>query len=199
MNDDCVTVTISDVGYRGKGVARHDGLVHFVDGVLPGERVVVRPVKQRKNCVETTLVEILEPSVDRIVPACELAGSCPGCTYQHVSYPAELALKHQQLISLLERIGGCVDVVCREPVASPQPLGYRNKIVVHAERRDESLKLGYVGGDNRQIVDVPACPLAVDPLNAELKRWREAPEKQALLKHGVSVVMRASTSGTVLS
>ena len=77
--EDTIKLRIQDVVYRGRGLARLDGMVYFVDGVLPDELVRVRIRKQRKNCVEADLLEILEESSSRVVPSCELIEKCEGC------------------------------------------------------------------------------------------------------------------------
>lgn len=38
--------------------------------------------------------ELLEPSADRIVPACGLS-QCGGCLFQHITYDAELRVKEK--------------------------------------------------------------------------------------------------------
>jgi 23S rRNA (uracil1939-C5)-methyltransferase len=157
------------VAFGGSGVGRHEGCAVFVPGSLVGERVRVVLVKCRKRFAEAALLEVLTPSEHRIESACSLSDLCPGCSYQHVSYAEEVRLKQSQLEGLLKRIGGLEDVTFKKPIASPRHLGYRNKIVLHAQRER---KLGYFGNDNRTVVDVPACPLAVQPINDELHKKR---------------------------
>jgi len=181
-----IDLTIQDVVYRGRGLARHEQLVYFVNGVLPGERVRARITKRKKNCVEAELVEVLTPSPARIAPVCPLASDCPGCTYQHIDYAEELRLKQRQLVNLLERIGKCSDVTCREPVAAPFPLAYRNRITLHASRE----RLGYYGHDNRSIVDVPRCALAVEPINEALAVLRDDSSHRGRLADGASLALR---------
>ena len=75
--DKNIKLKIIDVVYPGKGLARLDGCVVFIRGVLPGEVVTARIIKQRKNYAEAELINIDEPSPFRIEPICPLARTCP--------------------------------------------------------------------------------------------------------------------------
>ena len=57
---------IVDVAYKGLGVARHDGCVVFVPDVIDGERVKAEIVKKQKKFANARLLEVLEPSSDRV-------------------------------------------------------------------------------------------------------------------------------------
>ena len=160
--DDTVELKIADVVYPGRGLARMDGCVVFVSGVLPGETVSARITRRRKNFAEAELIRIEVPSPRRVEPACPLAGTCPGCCYQHADYAEELRLKEAQFVNLLQRIGRVEGPDRLPSVPSPAPLGYRNKITLHASPDPGGgRRLGYFAFDNRTVLDVPACPLAV--------------------------------------
>ena len=153
---DTATLTIADVVYRGKGLARMDGQVVFVGGVLPGETVEVRFVRRHKNYSEAVLLDITDPSPKRIAPVCPLTTVCPGCCYQHADYGTEIVLKQAQLVNLLQRQVKVDPAICLPPVASPRSLEYRNRISLHASEDGSSKALGYIGEDNRTVIDVPA-------------------------------------------
>lgn len=176
------TVSIDTLAYGGRGVARlPDGKVCFVPGVLPGETVKVANLKDRGAFVEAHAAGLEHHSPHRIEPACPLAcrvaeaagipgrdhtSACPGCAYQHVAYAEEVRLKHAQLLSLVTRQAGINPERVSAPQPAPDPLGYRNKMKLHAQKDGHATRLGYVAEDNQTVLDVPACPLACPPLNA---------------------------------
>jgi len=75
---DIVELRIDKMAYGGKGIARLDGLVLFVRGAIPGDRVMARVVKKRKDYAEANITELLEPSPDRIQAPCPYSGYCGG-------------------------------------------------------------------------------------------------------------------------
>lgn len=183
-------VTIVDIAYGGKGIAKLDGCVIFIPGVLLGEVVKVEITKQHKNYADAKLLKIVTPSPARIVPSCPLAHICPSCCYQHVSYSEEVRLKQSQFVSLLQRMGKVDASLCLEPISSPLSTGYRNKITLHAFVEDKNVQLGYYGEDNRSIIDIPNCPLASEPINKLLSRMRIKQEFMHSLSTKGSVVLR---------
>ena len=72
-------VTVESVGAEGKAVARIDGKVVFMSNAVPGDVVAVRIDKRREKYFEGTLVEIEQPSPDRVEPFCEHYKDCGGC------------------------------------------------------------------------------------------------------------------------
>ena len=85
-----VELTIQDVAFGGKGVAREGGKAVFVPLTIDGERVTARIMREKKQFAEAELVELLETSPERVQPACPYFGRCGGCTYQQISYAHQL-------------------------------------------------------------------------------------------------------------
>ena len=120
------TVTIEGYGEGGMGVARIDGRVVFVHGALRGEKCRVLILKTLKSVAFAKVLEVLEPSSERITPDCPYFPRCGGCTYRHIRYEEELRLKKQRVQDNLSRIGGS-DVTVEEILGARDTLRYRNK------------------------------------------------------------------------
>ena len=67
-------LTTGPAANGGSCVARHDGRVVFVRYALPDEVVRVRVVSERGSYWHADVVEVIEPSPDRIDPLCTIAG-----------------------------------------------------------------------------------------------------------------------------
>jgi 23S rRNA (uracil1939-C5)-methyltransferase len=125
---DEIEITVERFALEGKSVARVDGLVVFVAGGVPGDRVRARVTKSKKKFVEAEVVDILTQSPFRVRPRCKYFGTCGGCKWQHVGYAAQLDFKRQHVIDALERIGGFDDVVVNPTLGSREEFFYRNKM-----------------------------------------------------------------------
>ncbi|MDD3118774.1 MAG: hypothetical protein PHQ27_06330, partial [Victivallales bacterium] len=180
---DIFTAVIRNTAFGGDGVTAIDGEVCFIPGTIPGETVRARLAGRKKNFCRAVPLEILTPSPDRIEPRCPLAlhpygngraipDYCPGCTYQHMTYARELALKQQQFTELLHRTAGLEELNPEPPVGAPQEFGYRNKLTLHAHLDEGRVSLGYYQADNRSVLDIAGCPLAHDELNRLLQETR---------------------------
>ncbi len=123
---DALGVRIDSLNHDGRGVARVDGKVVFIDGALPGEDVLFRYRKRRGKYDSGAIVEILKPSPDRIVAACAHHGVCGGCSLQHLRPAAQIAAKEQVLRDALTRLAKVPVAHWLSPVTGP-PWGYRRK------------------------------------------------------------------------
>lgn len=185
---------IEKVVYRGRGLAHHEGCVVFVPGVIPGETVRATITRSRQRYAEARLEEILAPSPHRIDPICDLPGApgrpVPGCTYGHMAYEEEVRIKQGQLENFLERTGFPEAPAFLDPVPSPADVHYRNKAVFHAQKQGDRTVLGYLGEDNTTVIDITACPLAVDAINDCLAERRADTEWLEDLEDGEAVTFR---------
>ena len=92
---------IDALSNAGDGIGRVDGWVVFVPFALPGDRVKARVWRNDRNYSSADLVEVINPSPDRVEPGCRLFGTCGGCQYQHFSYDRQLLWKTRQVADLL--------------------------------------------------------------------------------------------------
>ncbi len=191
-------VCIENLTNEGSGVARVEGWVVFVPFALPGERVRCRIYRNHKNYSNADLVEVLEPSVDRVLPQCQLFGQCGGCQYQHLAYEQQLAWKRRQVQELLLHMARMEHPV-NEVIPSPKAYGYRSKITPHFHR-PKGGEIGEIGflraGTRNAMVDVKACPIALPPLNEILTSVREA-AKAGSYKNGATLLLRAGLNGVL--
>lgn len=159
---DRLELEIIDLGHDGQGVGRHDGLVVFVSGALPGDTVQVRLQAVARRHLVGQLLRVLTPSGDRRRPPCILADNCGGCSLQPLADGAQAAWKQRSLEQTLQRIGGLSAPVRPLLVADPT-LGYRNRALIPLERRaDGRLRAGYYRRGSHQIVNMARCPV-LDP------------------------------------
>lgn len=126
--DDRLELEIESVAYEGNAVARLDRLVVFVPYGVPGDRVRVRVTRVRRKYAEAVIEEVLRPSASRVPARCRYFGLCGGCRLQTTDYPEQLRIKHQEVRSLLQKIGGQEDPEVLPTLGAPEPYFYRNKM-----------------------------------------------------------------------
>lgn len=125
---DELILAIESFAFEGRSLARHNGLVVFVHGAVPGDEARVRLTKIKKQFLEAELVEVLKPSPLRTKPRCKHFGICGGCKWQHVDYQAQLEFKRQHVVDALERIGGFRGIAVNPTLGSENIYNYRNKM-----------------------------------------------------------------------
>lgn len=191
-----ITLTIHDLAFGGEGVGRFGELVVFVPFVCVGEEIEATVTEVKKKFARAQLVRVLRPSPDRVQPRCRYFGQCGGCQYQHLSYPAQLQMKHKQIRDLFQRVGGLAGAVIDPVVPCPEPYGYRNRIMVRTQwnKPQQRLELGFLGFDNKFVVDITECALAEPILNEQLLQVRAKPPPRG----GLKVMLRVAPEGWVV-
>ncbi|HVA65249.1 MAG TPA: class I SAM-dependent RNA methyltransferase [Terriglobales bacterium] len=168
---------IEKLVYGGDGLARlppaPDGRRQavFVPFTLPGELVRVELLPPARGRVAARLLDVLEPSPDRIAPGCEYFGRCGGCQWQHTTPECQLALKREILLETLQRTGG---VAWPGAVAlhHAEAWGYRNRIRLQAI---PGVGIGYYQPQSRRMLPITHCPIASPELNRGLAELAAQP------------------------
>src|SRR5687768_719154 len=99
-----LSLTIEKLIPGGEGLARHEGRVVFVPGVLPGEEVTVEITEAKKDFARARVVDIVSASPDRVTPACPVAGACGGCDWLHIDPAAQARQKIELARDSLRRL-----------------------------------------------------------------------------------------------
>jgi len=167
-------LVVSDLSSSGDGLGRWQDRVVFVPDTVPGDRIRTRLVQVKPSFARGKLRQLLQPSPDRIRPACIVADKCGGCQWQTVGYPAQLAAKQQQVVDALNRIGGFEQPQVLPILVAETPLRYRNKATYPLLRSPEGrVKAGYFRKGSHKLVNLNQCPVQderLDPLLAEVKQ-----------------------------
>jgi 23S rRNA (uracil1939-C5)-methyltransferase len=161
-------IEMTSLAYGGEALGRlPDGKAAFVPFALPGERVRVRLVEEKRGHTRLELLEVLQASPARIAPRCSHFGVCGGCHYQHLQYTAQLEAKTAILKEQLERIGRLVDPPVRPCVASPQAFHYRNHVQFHLTAGGAP---GFMRAGSESVFALRECHLPQPPLDLV---WRQ--------------------------
>jgi 23S rRNA (uracil1939-C5)-methyltransferase len=125
-----LTVTVEGLAFGGKGFARINNFIIFIERALPQQQVRVRVIKKRQKYAEAYVLEIIEESPQAVVPPCPHFGlhRCGGCVWQNLAYEQQLKYKQQQVAECLQHIGGFQDFQVAEIVAADPIFFYRNKM-----------------------------------------------------------------------
>lgn len=163
---------IEKLVYGGWGLGRHRGKVVFVPFTVPGDRVEVAPVVEKKSYTMGRLVGILAPGRHRQKAHCEHFGSCGGCQWQHLEYPHQVDIKRElfeetithrfpETRNLLFRLRG-----------SPHVFECRSRARLQVQAIGHALKIGFFRAQTHEVEDVEFCPLLRPCLNNGLLHAR---------------------------
>jgi 23S rRNA (uracil1939-C5)-methyltransferase len=157
-------VTIESLGHRGDGIARGPDGPLYVPFTLPGERVRIE-----RNGERARAIEVLEPSPERVEPACRHFGTCGGCSLQMLSLEAAQVRKRDFVVAALKQQGLSSPVDATIGVG----LGTRRRAVLTATNVGGRVMLGYHERLSHRLVDVEECPVLSPEITSRLPALRD--------------------------
>lgn len=214
-------VEVTDIGARGKAIARVDNFVTFVSGGLPGDVVDVQLTRRRKSYQEGRVVRYHSYSGRRTEPFCRHFGVCGGCRWQDLKYAEQLFYKQQEVADTLVRLGKLELPPIRPILSSARETRYRNKLeFTFSDRRwlsEEEVQSGgefpdrnglgfHVPGMFDRVIDLEECHLQPEPSNAIRQAVRDYARDGGLsffdLKNGGgllrTLIIRNTLAGEVM-
>jgi 23S rRNA (uracil1939-C5)-methyltransferase len=128
-----IRVELTTMAHGGDALGRHEGKVIFVPYAIAGETVEAEITEDKEHYAFARLVEVIEPSPQRVEPPCPFfgQGKCGGCQWQHIAYDTQLQLKADILADQLGRIGDIEEPAVQSTVPDDTGWAYRNHAQFH--------------------------------------------------------------------
>jgi 23S rRNA (uracil1939-C5)-methyltransferase len=157
---------------------------------MPGDRVRVDALVDKKGYVEATRFELEAASPERVPTPCPIAAECGGCDWMALPYAAQLRHKASLVAEALERTGRLALPAPPEVVSAGEPLGYRLRVRLHV---DQAGHVGFFGRHSRAVVDASACLVVLPELREPLRSFAAlaATERATLGARFAAVDLRA--------
>lgn len=173
----------------GDCLSHHEGKTVFVRGAIPGERVSVCIIEEKRDFLRAAVTRVLEASPKRIVPRCPYYGVCGGCNLQITDVTSQRALKVGIVRDSLLRAGLDADAIPPIDVVGGDEWEYRNRFRLH----DGGLK----ERAGNKIVRLDDCPVAAPSIRDYLRAHPfVAGEDIQLFSGNNGVVSAVKTIGT---
>jgi 23S rRNA (uracil1939-C5)-methyltransferase len=165
------TLRIESLAAGGAGVGRlPGGAAVFVPRTAPGE-LVEAEVNLAAKPASGRLLRVIEPSPDRVEPACPHVAACGGCDFMHLA-PAAQERAHADIVraAISHAVPGIALPEVRVHRATAA-LRYRTRarLFLKADRR--GVRVGYRAPGSHDLTAIDACLVldpAIEPLIADL-------------------------------
>ncbi len=173
MKGQIITAKCVDLSFEGKGVAKYEKGVVFVDGLFPGEEAEIEITYVRAGTSIGIVKKLLKLSKDRIQPRCPVCTTCGGCQFQQLSYNAQLEFKKNKVKNAFSRTAK-MDVVVNDVIGMEDPYFYRNKIQMPVGKdRFGKIITGFYKANSHVIVPIEKCYIEDERSTAILKTIRD--------------------------
>jgi len=161
---------IESLDLEGLGIARIEGKVAFIEGALPGERVLWERTRSKPRFDTGRVLQVLRSSSARVKPSCPHfgleRGSCGGCTMQHLDARTQVSIKQRVLEETLWRIGHVrPDVVLRPIVGPAWHYRQRARLSVRYVAHKGGALVGFHERASSFVADMRACAVLPEPVS----------------------------------
>ena len=143
----------------GRGIGYLDNKIIFIPKSVPGDIVLVKITKDKKNYLEGSIVKIIKPSKLRKEAICPYFNLCGGCDLMHISLTEELEYKLTKINDILRSKN--IDYQVKDIIKSDREYAYRNKITLKVIKQ----KIGYYLSDSHELLEIKKCYLVNDAIN----------------------------------
>ena len=167
-------VTIESLDNEGRGIARIEGKAVFVEGALPGARVVIEIVKRKPTYEIARVVTVRNANASRTIPRCPHFGVCGGCSMQHADASLQVAAKQRVLEEALGRIGRVTPDRLLPPVHGPAwRYRHRARLSVRNVRKKGGVLVGFHERRSSFVADMLECHVLPRKISDLLPAMRE--------------------------
>jgi 23S rRNA (uracil1939-C5)-methyltransferase len=166
-------VTIEKLVYGGMGLGKHQGKVIFVPFSVPGDRLCVHTVEEKKTFIRAEIVQIMKPGDGRVEPGCLHFGKCGGCHLQQLEYLRQVEAKRRILEETMHHRFPETRELPITMNACMQPLGYRSRARVQTRGAGEKASVGFYRHRSHAVEDIDNCPLLRPSLNEALSALKQ--------------------------
>lgn len=157
----------------GDAISYYNGKAVFVDGGVPGDRVEVKIVKEKKDYITAKITKLLEPSEARTKPLCPYFPECGGCQWQMVDYKWQLKFKKDIILDAFRRIGKIQELPIEDVIGMEHPWNFRNKVQYPLKRTRSRVLIGYYREGTHHIVDIDTCAVQLKQFDPVLKGFKK--------------------------
>jgi 23S rRNA (uracil1939-C5)-methyltransferase len=169
-----IELHIEDLSHDGRGVAKWNDKVVFVQNALPGERVMATLNRKTRNYNEALATDILEASTDRVEPRCEFYNACNGCSMMHLREERQIDFKFNTLKSNFHKIAHVEPNEWLPPLTdSHWQYRRRARLSVKWVPPKEKVLVGFREKNGRFVANMDHCHVLEPALSGLIKPLQE--------------------------
>jgi 23S rRNA (uracil1939-C5)-methyltransferase len=151
---------VESLSHDGRGIAHIDGKIVFLENALPNEQVVFAYVRRHNKFDEAKVVEILQPSPDRVIPKCPHFNICGGCSLQHLNHTKQIFFKTLAFQEQMKHFGNLDTLNILSSITGPI-WNYRSRArlsVKYVQKKQKAL-VGFHEKNGRYVAEITQCPI----------------------------------------
>ena len=152
--NDVLEVEILDLTYQSYGLAKVDGFSIFIENTLPQELVEIRIERIEKRFAFGKLLNVIEPSKDRVEIKDAIGTRIGTMPLQHMSYPKQLEFKKSLVEHHIQKVLKTLPVEVKPTLGMLNPWEYRNKAQIPVREIKGVLETGFFKRNSHDLIPI---------------------------------------------
>jgi len=193
-------IHVESLSHDGRGIAHINGKIVFLENALPNEEVVFVYTRRHNKFDEAKVVEILQPSLDRVIPECPHFDICGGCSLQHLSHIKQISFKTLAFQEQMKHFGNLDALNILSPITGPI-WNYRSRarLSVKYVQKKQKVLVGFHEKNGRYVAEITQCPilhvavskkiLDLSNLVAQFSIYNQIPQIEIICGDDVTVLL----------
>lgn len=177
---------IESLDHKGRGIARVNGKIIFIENALPGEDVDISVIKDKKKYSEAIVKNFNEKINDRENVKCPYYYKCGGCQIMHMKHNYQLSFKQNKISNIIEKYFDKKTHI--NPIVYGNQYNYRNKLRLQVKD-----KVGLYEKETNKIVDIDSCLICNSLINEKINKL-----KKLNLKYIKDITMRVGDNQSIV-
>ena len=151
---------IIDYDHYGRGIAKDNSKIIFVNNAIIGEEVEIDIYNDKKTYSEANVTKYLKTSDKRRNNVCKYYNKCGGCNILHMNYDEQLSFKQHKIENIVAKYLD-KNIKINPVVKSNNQFHYRNKVTFHYKDNI----IGFYDKKSNNIIKIDNCLLLNDTIN----------------------------------
>jgi 23S rRNA (uracil1939-C5)-methyltransferase len=164
--------TVTDQGKTGDGIVSEFALPIYVPNAIPGDVIEFKIIKVEKRRGFGLVLRVIDPSMNRVQPRCDVAAQCGGCQLQHQFSEAQALFKLNLLKQRLRRVVNLDDALVQPMLVGRTEWATRNKMQFSFGWCPQGLLIGMFAPRSHRVVNALWCHVMPAEMNAVLTAVR---------------------------
>jgi len=165
-----IIIRVEKLTQGSGGIGYYNSHTIFVLYTIPGDLVKIEITELKKKYARARLIQIIEPSKQRVPAPCSAFGKCGGCQWQMLNYQDQLEYKQGFLDGQVQFITKKITHLKKRPellpiVPSPNEYRYRRRLRLKVKEQ----KIGYFSQASHSMIPIDDCLLGAKELIPALK------------------------------
>ena len=156
-------VEVTSLDHEGRGIARINGKIVFINNALPNEIVNFRPIKEKSKYIEADVTNIIKRSSKRVENVCPYYDYCGGCNIMHMNYEEQALFKENKVKNIVGKYLN-EKIKINKIIKSDNILYYRNKTTFQVKE-----KIGFYKKGSYEIIKIDSCMISDKLINNSIK------------------------------